>query len=500
MPLAICLNTSRNKPPCFFEGSRGFGPKKWNQESIAAKEESKRRRHRSSGRRDGNRRNSSRNGNLRSFLFSILRSAAKMLPKASQLSANASPPVSSTATSTRPKLGFSIDSLVGLSEAPKQAKTTKKHINFHAKHVKSQENSKESFEASGAEFRPVLSDDLRNEYRGEFRTNLFNNDDVRDMQHQMENIQQALYHINRNKRSIQHLSSPSSSSPSPSPPSRKPHSPKQHSKKGFLSPRRKSPPPSPSILQRTLNNSGLHRPAFSPPAVSSPMPTRSPTLSSPVSSSGNSTLRIPEPIHPLNSSPIPISLPNTLTNHLSNPLSNPLNFPPFGLPLAALLPQIRPGYPHPSLAPSISSAQDFHSSMASNDATSLASSSLPGLSSASVTAATSSGLHYSHINSNGLMSNPLIPNGLSSSAHSGLIQTALPASWGPASTGFNTGPLGPGSLGPSLIGPHGLGTPLPPANLPRQYPVYPWLLTRHNRLFGHRFPGEIIIGFNSTII
>ncbi|XP_071539878.1 uncharacterized protein [Panulirus ornatus] len=42
---------------------------------------------------------------------------------------------------------------------------------------------------------------------------------------------------------------------------------------------------------------------------------------------------------------------------------------------------------------------------------------------------------------------------------------------------------------PVLLGqmPH-LGTPLPPAPGPREFPLYPWLLSRH-RLFGHRFPG-----------
>ncbi|XP_042240902.1 homeotic protein empty spiracles-like [Homarus americanus] len=34
-----------------------------------------------------------------------------------------------------------------------------------------------------------------------------------------------------------------------------------------------------------------------------------------------------------------------------------------------------------------------------------------------------------------------------------------------------------------------LGTPLPPAPGPREFPLYPWLLSRHSRLFGHRFPG-----------
>ena len=37
-----------------------------------------------------------------------------------------------------------------------------------------------------------------------------------------------------------------------------------------------------------------------------------------------------------------------------------------------------------------------------------------------------------------------------------------------------------------------LGTPLPPAHGPREFPLYPWLLSRHagvGRLFAHRFPG-----------
>ncbi|KAK8747228.1 hypothetical protein OTU49_016698 [Cherax quadricarinatus] len=46
------------------------------------------------------------------------------------------------------------------------------------------------------------------------------------------------------------------------------------------------------------------------------------------------------------------------------------------------------------------------------------------------------------------------------------------------------------SVPPVLLGqmPH-LGTPLPPAPGPREFPLYPWLLSRHTRLFGHRFPG-----------
>lgn len=418
-----------------------------------------------------------------------------MLPKASLLNTNACPPTSSTATSTRPKLGFSIDSLVGLTEPSKPLKAPKanRHSPNHTKYLKGND---ELQDVSQIEYRPAATTEHggHHDYRGEFRTNFFNHEDVRDMHHQMENIQQALYHINRNKRSNQHLSSPSSSSPSPSPPSRKPQSPKQNPKKGFSSPRRKTPPASPGILQRTLNNSILHQQTLSPPIASSPNPTHSPSLSSPIPSSGSTTLRIPEPIHPLNSSPLPLSLPNTLTNHLANPLSNPLNFPPFGLPLAALLPQIRPSYIHPSLASSISSPQDLHNAMTSSETTSISSPGLPGvgLTSPGCTIATSSGLSHSHLTANGLTSNPLLSNGLSSTPpHSSLMQTALPASWGPGPQGFNAGSFSPGALGPSLMGPHGLATPLPPANLPRQYPVYPWLLTRHNRLLGHRFPGEL---------
>ncbi|MPC07706.1 hypothetical protein E2C01_000271 [Portunus trituberculatus] len=53
------------------------------------------------------------------------------------------------------------------------------------------------------------------------------------------------------------------------------------------------------------------------------------------------------------------------------------------------------------------------------------------------------------------------------------------------------GPPGlPTAIPPVLLGqmPH-LGTPLPPAPGPREFPLYPWLLSRHSRLFGHRFPG-----------
>ncbi|XP_063859003.1 homeotic protein empty spiracles-like [Scylla paramamosain] len=48
----------------------------------------------------------------------------------------------------------------------------------------------------------------------------------------------------------------------------------------------------------------------------------------------------------------------------------------------------------------------------------------------------------------------------------------------------------PTAIPPVLLGqmPH-LGTPLPPAPGPREFPLYPWLLSRHSRLFGHRFPG-----------
>lgn len=34
-----------------------------------------------------------------------------------------------------------------------------------------------------------------------------------------------------------------------------------------------------------------------------------------------------------------------------------------------------------------------------------------------------------------------------------------------------------------------LGTPLPPAPCPRDYPLYPWLLSRHGRIFPPGFPG-----------
>ncbi|XP_076068470.1 homeobox protein EMX1-like [Oratosquilla oratoria] len=49
---------------------------------------------------------------------------------------------------------------------------------------------------------------------------------------------------------------------------------------------------------------------------------------------------------------------------------------------------------------------------------------------------------------------------------------------------------GPPPVHPLLLGqvPH-LGTPLPPSPGPREFPLYPWLLSRHGRLFGHRFPG-----------
>lgn len=49
----------------------------------------------------------------------------------------------------------------------------------------------------------------------------------------------------------------------------------------------------------------------------------------------------------------------------------------------------------------------------------------------------------------------------------------------------------PAAIPPVLLGqmPH-LGTPLPPAPGPREFPLYPWLLSRHSRLFGHRFPGK----------
>lgn len=49
----------------------------------------------------------------------------------------------------------------------------------------------------------------------------------------------------------------------------------------------------------------------------------------------------------------------------------------------------------------------------------------------------------------------------------------------------------PAAIPPMLLGqmPH-LGTPLPPAPGPREFPLYPWLLSRHSRLFGHRFPGK----------
>ncbi|KAB7504195.1 Homeotic protein empty spiracles [Armadillidium nasatum] len=36
---------------------------------------------------------------------------------------------------------------------------------------------------------------------------------------------------------------------------------------------------------------------------------------------------------------------------------------------------------------------------------------------------------------------------------------------------------------------HPLGTPLPPSPGPREYPLYPWLLSRHGRIFPPGFPG-----------
>ena len=414
-------------------------------------------------------------------------------------------------TPPRPKLGFSIDSLVGgLHETPPKPKVSKlgRHQK-HAKHFKSLGNGEipvcdSSLVDSIREFdgsRDIQDyPSYQRDYRGEFRTNVCQSEAVRDMHSQMENIQQALYRINRNKRNNQHLSSPSSSSSSPSPPARKPSSsPKHNSQKGQSPQRRKTPPISPGGLPRTTHLHGQH--IISPPA-SSPLPTHSPNLSSPISTSTcNSTLRIPEPIHPLNSSQLSLPLSNSLSNHLVNPLSNPLNFPPFGLPLAALLPQIRPNFSHPGLSPT---SQELHNSFssASDIISSTANSGLSG----GFTPLTTACFTTAHLASNGLASNPLAlnplqpsPNGgptsLSQSGpltpHSGILHTSLPATWG--NHGFGPGGLSPGSLGPALMSHHGLGTPLPPANLPRQYPVYPWLLTRHNRLFGHRFPGKLSI-------
>lgn len=49
----------------------------------------------------------------------------------------------------------------------------------------------------------------------------------------------------------------------------------------------------------------------------------------------------------------------------------------------------------------------------------------------------------------------------------------------------------PNPINPVLFGQvSSLGTPVPPSTVPREYPLYPWLLSRHNRLFGHRFPGK----------
>ncbi|XP_063587370.1 homeotic protein empty spiracles-like [Penaeus indicus] len=48
----------------------------------------------------------------------------------------------------------------------------------------------------------------------------------------------------------------------------------------------------------------------------------------------------------------------------------------------------------------------------------------------------------------------------------------------------------PTAVPPGLLGQMShLGTPLPPAPGPREFPLYPWLLSRHGRFFAHRFPG-----------
>ncbi|XP_066943718.1 homeotic protein empty spiracles-like [Macrobrachium rosenbergii] len=48
----------------------------------------------------------------------------------------------------------------------------------------------------------------------------------------------------------------------------------------------------------------------------------------------------------------------------------------------------------------------------------------------------------------------------------------------------------PSAVPPVLLGQMShLGTPLPPAPGPREFPLYPWLLSRHGRLFAPRFPG-----------
>ena len=451
-------------------------------------------------------------------------------------------------TPPRPKLGFSIDSLVGgLSDSPSPKSVVDRphnpqnhhlhshHLPKHAKHFKGLGILGESLSHAGEN--DDLDDRIRRrrenpdggvggvgplsfqrDFRGEFRTTgvCSSPDGVRDLQHQMENIQQALYHINRNKRKNQHISSsPSSESAtsSPSPPARKNStSPKQSFQKGLGSPRRKTPPLSPPHSRNShFLQQHLHHHALSPPISSPSIQVHSPSLSSPIPTSC-STLRIPEPIHPLNSTPLSLSLSNSLGNHLTNPLSNHLSFPPFGLPLAALLPQIRSSFQQHGGGLPLPVSQDLHGSLAPSDMSPISSTTSPNLPSglSPLTSSPSSCFTTAHHLSSPSQLGQLQPQqhhhhhpitqqattaGLQTQSgqptHSSLMQQqqqhALPTSWCPTGGGG----FGSGALGPTFMNPHGLGTPLPPANLPRQYPVYPWLLTRHNRLFGHRFPGEL---------
>jgi homeobox protein EMX len=63
------------------------------------------------------------------------------------------------------------------------------------------------------------------------------------------------------------------------------------------------------------------------------------------------------------------------------------------------------------------------------------------------------------------------------------------AAGGPHGAGFLPGAGGapPGAGAPGHLPHH--PTPHPAAAIPRDtYPLYPWLLSRHGRIFPHRFP------------
>ena len=348
-----------------------------------------------------------------------------MLPTASTLSLDRP-----SITSCKPKLGFSIDSLVGdnhpaqqIIQTPKQKKTNGITVrNLAASDMKSYFHEVEKHIAIQNQI-PMKT------YSQNYIS--IENENNKTADKRLENIHHALNNIHRNRTKIRQLSSQESKSPENS------------------SPRSRTPVSPDNISYSEDNNVKTN--------ILSPKPQRS-TTSSPMDT--KPSIVMPEAIHPLSSASMPISMASPLHNtHNTTQFINSLSFPPIGLPFAAFLPHMRHPQPseptHPPNNPPVNSPT-------------VSSLSMPNFSASQGTS----------VFSNSVMAPSMLQ-------HQSLPPSVLPNPW---AGGGGMG-LPPGHLGPPIMGPHVLGSPLSPA---RQYSMYPWLLARHNRLFGHRFPGKYI--------